>query len=119
MRLSEVRYAAGDPKGAQQPVQRQGYCKEDCAACCKFLILQVNPQYKSKDIRRWIESHGIELKEKDGGLFAYIPIPCTALDGTKCLIYEDRPEVCRTWPQSQAEIETLKDYTNEECTFFF
>lgn len=118
MRLSEVRSKAGDTQDTQRQV-RGGYCKESCSACCEFLVLQVNPAYKSKDVRRWIELHGIKLVEKDGGLFAHIPSPCSKLKDGMCSIYEDRPDVCRSWPSSQAEIDNLKDFSGEDCTFHF
>ena len=41
---------------------RAGECTVGCGQCCKFLVLQVNPQYiEVDDVRRWIELHGIDL----------------------------------------------------------
>lgn len=120
--MSTVRHAAGDKKGAQQQVQRKGFCQEDCAACCKFIVLQVNPQYAEvADIKHWIELHDIKLVKRDGALWAYIPTPCSALDGTRCSLYgtADRPKTCDIWPSSQAEIDTLKVFTDQECSYSF
>ena len=101
-------------------MQRKGYCREGCAACCQFLILQVNPQYhEQEDVRRWVELHGVRLEMRSGACWAYIPSPCSALQGTKCGIYETRPEVCKTWPSSQADIDELHRYTNAGCTYSF
>lgn len=89
-----------------------------CGACCRFIVLQVNPQYEeSPDVKRWIELHGIKLIRKEQGVWAYIPTPCSALNENRCGIYEDRPNVCRTWPTSQADIDELHDFLGEKvCT---
>lgn len=117
MRVSEVRHGAGDNEGARQELQ--GSCTH-CTACCSYLRLQVSPAYKEEDVRRWIELHGIRLKEMNGGLFAYIPMPCSALKDGRCSIYEERPDVCRSWPTSQADIDDLHDYKQAEmCTLRF
>ena len=122
MRLPTVRHEAGDREGSQQGVQRQGFCQENCAACCQYIVLQVNPQYaEQKDVKHWIELHGINLVKRDGALWAYIPTPCSALEGTRCGLYgtEERPKVCDVWPTSQAEIDDLQDHTGQECTYSF
>ena len=99
---------------------RGGYCKEGCAACCSFFVLQVNPAYaENEDLKRWVELHGIRLQKRGGALWAYIPLPCSALDGTKCGTYETRPEVCRKWPASQGDIDELHNRTGPVCTYTF
>jgi len=101
-------------------MQRTGYCKENCAACCKFLVLQVNPQYhEQEDVKRWVELHGVRLEMRSGACWAYIPSPCSVLQETKCGIYETRPEVCKTWPTSQADIDELHRYADAGCTYSF
>ena len=102
-------------------MQREGSCLEGCAACCKFLVLQVNPAYhEQEDVRRWVELHGIRLEMRSGACWAYIPLPCSALQGTKCGIYETRPDVCRTWPQSQADIIELERHVGQKvCGYSF
>ena len=102
--------------------RREGSCTSGCGACCRFLVLQVNPQYRDQgDIQRWIELHGIRLVERGGYVWAYIPTPCSQLapDGT-CGIHETRPDVCREWPQSEAQIVELHEYVGEEvCSYRF
>ena len=70
--------------------------------------MEVNPIYRgSKDIRRWVELHGITLTEKDGRVWAKLPIPCTALQADKsCGVYgtDARPELCDTWPQEPEDL---------------
>jgi Fe-S-cluster containining protein len=123
MRLSTVR--PGSNKDVSRPpggLQRQGVCQENCAACCQYIVLQVNPQYaEEKDVKHWIELHGINLVKRGGALWAYIPTPCSALDGTRCSLYDtkDRPKVCDVWPTSQADIDDLEDHTGQKCTYYF
>ena len=97
-----------------------GNCTEGCAACCQYIVLQVNPQYaEAQDIKRWIELHGIKLAKRSGALWAYVPTPCSALEGTRCSLYgtKDRPKVCRNWPNSQTDIDDLHRHLGREvCT---
>ncbi len=97
----------------------QRECQENCAACCRYVILQVNPQYTNEDVKRWIELHGIKLVERGGALWAYVPTPCSALEGTRCGLYgtKERPRVCEVWPNSQAEIDDLENHTGQKCRF--
>ena len=89
-----------------------------CGACCKYLILQVNPACMNSSNRYWIELHGIRLVRRGQAVLAYIPTPCSALQADNtCGIYEKRPEPCRAWPSSQSDIDDLHDYIGEEvCT---
>lgn len=120
MRMSEVRPEPRDTKGSRARMQRQGYCQEGCAACCTYIRLEVHPAYKDEDISRWIELHGVRLKEVGQRLYAYIPTPCSALHEGRCSIYEDRPNVCRSWPTSQADITDLEEYVGKKtCTYSF
>ena len=125
MRLSEVRHGAGDSEGTQQPVQRQGFCQEDCAACCQYLVLQVNPQYNEvAEVKKWIELHGIKLRvDEQGACWASIPLQCTELTAEgMCGLFgkAERPKTCDVWPTSQATIDELNEYVGEEvCTYSF
>jgi len=77
--------------------------------------LEVNPVYA--DATRWVELHGIKLVKREQRLVAYIPTPCSQYQPDGCAIYDTRPDVCRNWPTSQADIDDLHDYTGEEvCT---
>ena len=104
-------------------MSRTGFCSENCAACCRFLVLQVNPQYAElEDVKRWVELHGIKLAIRNGACWAYIPTPCSALAGTQCSLYGTaaRPKVCDDWPTSQADIDELHRFTEREiCTYSF
>lgn len=100
---------------------RKGSCLEGCGACCKFIRLQVNPQYKDEDISNWIGLHGISLRSTTNALFAYVPLRCEMLsEDDRCMAYDDRPNVCRNWPTSQVEIDDLHEFVGEEvCGYFF
>lgn len=119
----KARNGGEEPRIELRPLdRREGFCQENCAACCQYLVLQVNPQYaENKDVKHWIELHGINLVKRGGALWAYIPTPCSALDGTRCSLYgtEERPKVCDVWPTSQAEIDDLEDHTGQDCTYRF
>lgn len=100
---------------------RHGTCQaERCqSACCKSLILEVNPAYQTDpDVANWIGLHGIELFERDGRTLARLPIPCSALDETgHCRLYglPERPRLCAAFPDTPAAL----DGVSAVCTFAF
>ena len=103
-------------------MMRTGECNS-CAACCRFLILQVNPAYLDADKRQWIELHGIRLFEQDGGVWARIDAACTHLtnDG-KCGVFgtSHRPQTCADFPSVQSEIALVDDWAGEQvCSYEF
>jgi Fe-S-cluster containining protein len=62
--------------------------------------------FRVPDIRHWLALHGITTREDRGVVLAHIPVPCGALGAdNRCTVYETRPEVCRSWPTSQADLE--------------
>lgn len=99
---------------------RTGECN-GCSACCRFLILQVNPAYMGADKRQWIEMHGIRLFEQDGGVWARINATCNHLtEGGKCGIHEDRPQACRDFPAVQGDIDLVDEWAGERvCSYSF
>jgi len=70
-------------------------CKQ-CANCCRSL----HAEFKKSDLRHIATTLGqsIEAFEKQYMSEGEVNPPCPMLDGTLCSIYEDRPEVCRTYP---------------------
>lgn len=101
--------------------ERTGTCQpERCnAACCRFLILDVNPIYLTDpDAAAWVGLHGIELAEHDGRVLARIPLACLMLAPTgDCLLYgtPERPALCEAFPQTPASLTGIEDL----CTFGF
>lgn len=103
-------------------MNRVGECN-GCSACCRFLILQVNPAYLEADRRNWIEMHGIHLFEQDGGVWARINATCTHLTAEgKCGVYglPERPQACATFPTVQADIDLIDEWASEKvCSYEF
>ena len=103
-------------------LQRQGECNL-CSACCRFLILQVNPQYMEADRRKWIELHGIRLYERDGGVWAQISLPCEHLtEEGKCGIFgsPERPKTCDDFPFVQHDIDLVDEWSGQKvCSYSF
>lgn len=103
-------------------MQRLGECN-GCAACCKFLLLQVNPAYMEPDRRKWIELHGIRLHERDGGIWAVINAACSQLtDDNKCGIFgqPERPQTCADFPSVQEDIDLIDEWAGEKvCSYSF
>ena len=100
---------------------REGECTPGCGACCRFIRLQVNPQYMQSDVRHWIELHGIRLREHGGGVWAYVPLPCSALtpEGMCGLQGKpERPELCGVFPSGQWQLDELK-FMGADCTYSF
>ena len=102
-------------------MQREGYCKEGCGACCEFVTLNINPSYLQPDVRHWLELHGIALRESAGQVWANIPLPCSALQPDKsCGLYGEagRPQLCSVWPFNQEEIDEV-NAKGAGCTYSF
>src|SRR3984893_15233948 len=69
-------------------------CKE-CANCCRVLELEfTEPELHT--IAKSMEQSIDEFKKRF--VVEGIVKPCPALKGNLCLIYEDRPDVCRSYP---------------------
>jgi len=104
---------------------RTGECTSGCGACCRFLRLQVNPQYlEVADARHWIELHGIRLdRGEEGATWAHIPLACSALtEEGLCGLYgtPERPLTCETFPTSQADIDRVNAAAGEAvCSYAF
>ena len=99
--------------------ERQGTCTEGCGACCTFLRLQVPPEYGTNpDVRKWVELHDVRLQELDGGLFAFIKQPCSALtEEGLCGLYgtPERPDLCNSYPMTPAALTGIQDV----CSYSF
>lgn len=96
---------------------RQGSCIK-CGMCCKVLRLQVpKPYLTNLDVKHWVELHGVKLHEADGGVWATIRIPCSALtpEGL-CSLHgtPDRPDLCEKWPFGPRDLVGLP-----ECSYSY
>lgn len=92
---------------------RQGACRAGCGACCTHLRLQVPREYATDpDIKHWIELHGIAVRELDGGAFAFLPQPCSALQADKsCGLHgsDAKPALCNAFPATPQALLGLDD----------
>ena len=84
----------------------------NCGSCCTdFLPLYV---HEIRRIREYIEKHNI--KEQHHNFMQGLDITCPFRDDTnkKCLIYEVRPSICRTFICSGSEEKMLANKTRHE-----
>ena len=67
-----------------------------CANCCRSLPVE----FKKSDLLSIAQTLGQSIKafEKQFMSEGKVNPPCPMLDGKLCSIYEDRPEVCRSYP---------------------
>ena len=124
MRLPPVRHGPRHKEDTRDEVQgkakREGTCRAGCAACCRFLTVNVNPDYFTGQAKAWIELHGIQVRKEGGICWMDIPSPCSALVDGRCSVYNKRPKACRVFPSSQAEIDLVDSFTGEKvCTYRF
>jgi Fe-S-cluster containining protein len=70
-------------------------CKQ-CANCCRSL----HAEFKKSELLNIAKTLGrsIEAFEKQFMSEGQVNPPCPMLDGKLCSIYENRPEVCRSYP---------------------
>jgi len=85
-------FAENNPAPAQL-----GTIKALCGACglCCNGVLFGDVKLQTSDSVSTLKSHGIDLKKR--GKSVYFRQPCTALNGTSCSIYQDRPAMCRAF----------------------
>ena len=106
----------------EKPI-RMGECN-GCGWCCQFEGVQRNivlPQEGTQKIdmsdRKFYELRGgITNKEETQVRYvAWVHLPCSAHDQTKkcCTIYDDRPNICRDFPQTPEQIE------GTPCSYWF
>jgi Fe-S-cluster containining protein len=65
-----------------------------CGLCCDGSLL-ADVELASRAEATRLEILGLEIEEDDS--HGLLPLPCGALKGTRCSIYEHRPECCRTF----------------------
>jgi Fe-S-cluster containining protein len=74
-----------------------------CAQCCKV----ISPLLSTKDVRRLAGHLGIDKAQliadylrpsEDKGRYALWQLLCRFLNGTRCSVYDVRPDDCRSFP---------------------
>lgn len=97
---------------------RKGECS-NCGYCCIFSFDPVgvfipNPNV---DKRELLEVRGFKESENEGvkGLmkFAEVYLPCPQHQNNRCAIYDHRPHLCQTFPETPSQI------TNTPCSYWF
>lgn len=77
----------------------------ECANCCKT----ISPVFKDRDIQRLAKVFSLSFKDftdqylyrDEDGDYVLRQTPCPFLqDDNKCLVYEHRPEACRSYPHT-------------------
>lgn len=102
---------------------RTGECTVGCGACCKFVILQVNPAYLDAERRSFIEAHGIRLTARDGGAWGSVDVACKHLTtDLKCGVFgkSERPQACSDFPFVQSDIDLVDAHAGAKvCSYEF
>ena len=57
---------------------------------------QLDPD-KSVEHSRWVEYHGLKVVTRLGYEYAVVPIKCKMLKNNKCMVYENRPKMCKEY----------------------
>jgi Fe-S-cluster containining protein len=94
-----------------------------CGVCCRLFLINLNEEeYKSGRFRTVLEEFGIEEGFKDAEMEGANLLAqnedesCIYLEGNKCSIHEDRPQVCRRFfctsknRQFAGMIKKIKEY---------
>lgn len=87
-------------------VERVGSCNRFCGRCCSITLWEQHPDYDAR-----LKPLFDQLGKNDRG-------ECLNLDWVNgvavCSIYENRPEICRTFPNHPLSVELIP-----ECTYQF
>ncbi len=67
-----------------------------CGLCCDGTLL-ADVELAGRDEVAMLEVLGLEVEDADGDHNGLLLLPCGALKGTRCSIYEHRPGCCRTF----------------------
>jgi Fe-S-cluster containining protein len=92
-------YAPDDIDGIVKTLSQKYFALIDCtqcANCCRSLQLEL----KNKELHVIANTLGqsIEAFQKQSMSEGKVNPPCPMLDGKLCSIYENRPDVCRSFP---------------------
>lgn len=73
---------------------RTGECNR-CGKCCSYIKLPLE-RTLTEDETRWAEMHrGITIVDR----YVRLEAPCAHFVDSACAIYEQRPQMCRDYPQ--------------------
>ena len=85
-------------------------CDECPVLCCKYVAMEIDTPENLEDFEdiKWYTAHkNVNVYvEEDGTWNVEFLTPCEHLsDNGRCMIYENRPSICR-------------EYEQDECTFY-
>lgn len=83
-------------------------CVECKAKCCQYFCFEIDApdSYEEfEDIRWYLCHHGVTVHiDDEGDWFIHIENRCNMLgDDYRCMIYDDRPLICRTYSAENCE----------------
>lgn len=94
-----------------KPRSEQDMCKDCGGFCCHSKFFGMDQDRKDSDVWNYMieRSTGwIEYGDKKKRWFI-LNEPCSKFKDGKCLIYEQRPEICKGWPyKDDADVWQIK-----------
>lgn len=84
----------------------ESLCDHCTARCCRYFALPIETPttWVDFDHMRWYLIHGkTSIFVDDGVWFLTVQTECEHLDGQRCGIYHDRPQICRTYSTDNCE----------------
>jgi Fe-S-cluster containining protein len=102
-------YAPDDIDGIVQALSQKYFALIDCtqcANCCRSLQVE----FKKSELRTIAETLGQSIKEFEKQFMSegMVNPPCPMLEGNLCSIYDNRPEVCRSFPHLEEPLFTSR-----------
>ncbi len=95
---------------------KQSACVKCDALCCQYISIEIDePEDKyDYDCMRWYAAHKNTYIYKDeGSWYVNVATPCEQLgEGGECLLYDERPKICRKHPADNCEF--VSEYDFEE-----
>ena len=102
-------YAPDDIDGIVQALSQKYFALIDCtqcANCCRSL----QAEFKKSELHTIAETLGRSIREFEKQFMSegMVNPPCPMLDGKLCSIYDNRPEVCRSFPHLEKPLFTSR-----------
>lgn len=102
---------------AEPTLRRIGTCLTGCGLCCVGPTLPVPTAWLTPDVEYWLAGYGIDVRRR-GETLTTVRVSnrqCNHLQQDKsCGRYATRPEVCKAWPHSPANLNNV-----ERCGYSF
>ena len=113
--MSKIAEPPSPPRREDVP-KDANLCDYCTAKCCQYIALPIDTptEWKDFDYLRWYLAHGeISIFVDDGNWYIMMHKTCNHLQpDNRCGIYEDRPQICRTYTTDDCEYDD--EYTYEK-----